>query len=308
MPKKKKETGRGFELIVKAIYEALLQQESVKNLDIRHDVKIQGTSTIHQIDVYWKFDAAQIVYETIVQVKKEKRRASQGEILQFAGVLDDLPGPPRGIFITRAGFQKGAIKVALSKGIILLQLTEFIERPQFTMTLDSFALAELLLDSLKFRVTVFKPNLRNLMLVADRDWVTKNAPALLECPPAPAKIKSHEFQFRTETGEDRGTLASRVIEFIKDFQTGGDLLIEFAEPIFVSTKSFLDQSIDLEWLKVDRISLTVDVTKEVTETGLSSQKLTTYLLTNVLNSTKRFVLVGGDSNSPQATVSLNKLQ
>jgi len=38
----RKETGRDYELIVKSIYEALLKQDNVKNLDIRHNATIKG--------------------------------------------------------------------------------------------------------------------------------------------------------------------------------------------------------------------------------------------------------------------------
>ena len=41
----------------------------------------------------------------------------QGEVIQFKGVLDDLPNQPRGIFVTRTGFQSGAIEFAKKEGI-----------------------------------------------------------------------------------------------------------------------------------------------------------------------------------------------
>lgn len=102
----RKETGIDYELIVKAIYEALLKQDNVNNLDIRHNTIIKGKGTSHQIDVYWKFRAGGVDYETIVQVKKEKNRVSQGDILLFSGVVNDIPGKPKGIFIARSGFSR----------------------------------------------------------------------------------------------------------------------------------------------------------------------------------------------------------
>jgi len=88
---------------------------------------LRGNSTSHQIDVYWKFRAGDLDYETIVQVKKEKSRANQGDTILLSGVVNDIPGKPKGLFITRSGFQKGALNCARSAGITLLQLSDVVK-------------------------------------------------------------------------------------------------------------------------------------------------------------------------------------
>jgi hypothetical protein len=46
-----------------------LAQDGVTNIDVQHDVELQGKSALHQIDVYWEFEQGGIRYRTIVQCK-----------------------------------------------------------------------------------------------------------------------------------------------------------------------------------------------------------------------------------------------
>jgi hypothetical protein len=63
------------ELVTKAVFEALLRLHDLKNLQVRHNVRrFKGSSTSHQIDVVWKFEAGGLDYLTIVEVKKESEQ------------------------------------------------------------------------------------------------------------------------------------------------------------------------------------------------------------------------------------------
>ena len=114
------------ELVTKAIFEALLRLDEVKNLDIRHNVNVNGRGTKHQIDVSLKFQAGGIDHFVIVQVKKKKRRAEQGDLIQFQGVLADVPGQPRGIFVSESGYQSGAQQFADAAGIDTYDIREML--------------------------------------------------------------------------------------------------------------------------------------------------------------------------------------
>ena len=48
----------------------------------------------------------------------------QETVLAFRSTLDDIPGQPRGIMISRSGFQEGACKVAAHHGINIYELRE----------------------------------------------------------------------------------------------------------------------------------------------------------------------------------------
>jgi hypothetical protein len=117
-------TGLPYEALTQAIFQTIHKQEAVQNIRVEHNVTLQGKLTTHQIDVYWKFAAGGVTYETIVQAKDWNKPASKGELLHFKAVLDDLPGQPRGIFVTRKGYQRVAKEVAKANGIVLFELDE----------------------------------------------------------------------------------------------------------------------------------------------------------------------------------------
>lgn len=99
------------ELVTKAIFERLLTLDNIQNLTIKHDVCIRGLTACHQIDVYWEFRAGGIDHKVIVEVRKKGRRTQQSELFAFSTVLSDIPGQPRGIFVSQNGYQ--SIRVAL---------------------------------------------------------------------------------------------------------------------------------------------------------------------------------------------------
>ncbi|UUZ84040.1 restriction endonuclease [Paenibacillus sp. P26] len=121
---KKKNTGIPYETLAQKVFSEILNQESVRNIQVQHNVVLEGRTTSHQIDVYWEFEVGGIKYTTIVQAKDWTSDVPQGEMLKFKAIIDDLPNQPRGIFITKKGYQSGAIDVAKANGIILYQLRE----------------------------------------------------------------------------------------------------------------------------------------------------------------------------------------
>lgn len=119
-----KNTGIPYELLTKRIFQDILDQSQVKTIKVEHNITLQGKTTTHQIDVYWKFELNGIAYETVVQSKDWNQAVTQGALLQFKAVLDDLPGSPVGIFVTRTGYQSGARDYATAHGIKLYELRE----------------------------------------------------------------------------------------------------------------------------------------------------------------------------------------
>ena len=119
-----KNTGIPYELLTKRIFQDILDQSDVKTIEVKHNVTLQGKAAKHQIDVYWKFELNGFEYETVVQAKDWNQPVSQGALLQFKGVLDDLRGSPVGVFVTRTGYQSGARDYANVHGIKLFELRE----------------------------------------------------------------------------------------------------------------------------------------------------------------------------------------
>jgi hypothetical protein len=167
-PKKKK--WREYELIVKAIYDALMREHQLAQWEVRHNVKVQGTVGKHQIDVYCTFRIAEQVQQIVIQVKREKKPAEQADLLAFKGVLDDIPGQPRGIFVTHAGYQAGALNYAKRWDITLARLMEVERSPPIQMPLLSVMPVHIRFDTLLTRYTMRTAVLSDVHLLCDRDW------------------------------------------------------------------------------------------------------------------------------------------
>lgn len=111
---------RDYEILTKNIHQALLKAEGYDTIEIQHDVKIAGRSSQkHQIDVYWKFSIAGVVYQTAIECKRYKKPIEVGAVRNFFGALEDI-GNINGIMVTTEAYQSGAETYAASKGIRLL--------------------------------------------------------------------------------------------------------------------------------------------------------------------------------------------
>ncbi len=120
-----KNTGIPYEILTQQIFQALHDQDRVKNIKVQHNVELQGKTLKHQIDVYWEYELGGVVYRAVVQAKDWATQAvTQNQLLAFKAILEDLPGQPRGIFVTRTGYQSGAKDFAKANGIVLYELRE----------------------------------------------------------------------------------------------------------------------------------------------------------------------------------------
>jgi Restriction endonuclease len=117
-------TSLPYEALVQRIFQNIVD-DTDRTVIVRHNVTLQGITLRHQIDVYWEFEHAGILHRTVVQVKDWNKPLHQGELLKFKGVLEDLPGQPRGIVVTRKGYQSGAAEFARVHDISLFELDEW---------------------------------------------------------------------------------------------------------------------------------------------------------------------------------------
>src|SRR6185369_2185274 len=104
------------------IFDEIHLRSDLKTIEVQHNVILQGLKGKHQIDLFWCFEQGGVSYTAIVQVKNWQTPVKQGELLKFSAVLRDLPNQPRGIFVTRSGYQKGAKQIADAEGILLYEL------------------------------------------------------------------------------------------------------------------------------------------------------------------------------------------
>ena len=133
------ETGRSYEILTQVIFQSILGQKEFPNLVVKRNVTLRGRTGSHQIDIYWRFEVGGVPFEVIVQAKDWQRRVDQLHLLAFRQILDDLPGQPRGIFVTRSGYQKGAREFALAHGILIYELREAMESSPLCLTVGGWA-------------------------------------------------------------------------------------------------------------------------------------------------------------------------
>jgi len=111
-----------YEMLVQDIYQTIANENTPNTIKVQHNVKIEGKSEQkHQIDVYYEFDFMGETHKVIIECKNYSMPVSIGAISDFQGRLMDIGGA-KGIFVSKNGFQKGAIKYAAQYDIVLKEL------------------------------------------------------------------------------------------------------------------------------------------------------------------------------------------
>jgi hypothetical protein len=82
----------------------------------------------------------------------------QEHVLAFKAILDDIPGQPRGVIVSRSGFQRGAWKVALASGIQLFQLGP-MPRPSIKVIYPGWMTVGVNQQTMQIEGTVYNPRL-----------------------------------------------------------------------------------------------------------------------------------------------------
>jgi len=60
---------KDYELLVRELYQQMLDQDQASNVVVQHDDQKQGRVTSHQIDVYWEFCRGGVTHRVVVQAK-----------------------------------------------------------------------------------------------------------------------------------------------------------------------------------------------------------------------------------------------
>jgi hypothetical protein len=169
-------TGAPYEVITRLIFQQILNQDSMRTVKVEHNVTLAGKTLRHQIDVFWAFEFGGIQYETVVQAKDWNKAVDQGELLKFQAVLDDLAGQPRGIFVTRTGYQRGAEEFARANGIVLYELADLRDAPRsppMVLTDVSYAYVRIVAVYPSYavsEVSISDPKFSNIVLHGDKAW------------------------------------------------------------------------------------------------------------------------------------------
>jgi len=137
MKRPPKNTGIPYEMALQRIFQEIHDRETGRTIKVEQNVLVEGRSARHQIDLVWMVTIAGIDYLTIVQARDWNQKIKQEAVSAFNDILRDIPGQPRGIIVTRTGFQRGAKQIADYHGIKLFKLQQGI--PATVMTDISYA-------------------------------------------------------------------------------------------------------------------------------------------------------------------------
>ena len=226
-----KNTGIPYEVLTQQIFQSLHDQDEVNNIEVKQNVTLQGKTISHQIDVYWEFERGGIVYRAVVQAKDLGRPVIQSQLLAFKAILDDLPSQPRGVFVTRSGYQKGARVYAEAHGIALYELREPTDKDMEGKVM-----------TIRYRLSIFVPTSTDIEPIFDQDWIVaecrRRGFGLDEHTEISISGREDQVSLLNERDENVGTFRTVIAgmfpeDFVELPRTRKEHL--FAEPTFLMT-------------------------------------------------------------------------
>lgn len=110
-----------FEIFCMEFLRAYAEKEKLSEFNITHNVKIEATDGIYQIDIYAEFVAMNCKFKVLAECKKYNKSISRDKVEILYSRLQSM-GMNKGILISTSGFQSGAIQFAKSHGITLIQV------------------------------------------------------------------------------------------------------------------------------------------------------------------------------------------
>jgi len=114
-------TPRNFEIFCMETLKSYAEQEQLQNFRIAHDQKVETDDGTYQIDVLVEYTALGVKNTVIVECKKQTRNVEREIVAALDRKLQSL-GAQKGILISTAGFQSGAVRFAKKHGIALWQV------------------------------------------------------------------------------------------------------------------------------------------------------------------------------------------
>ena len=262
-----KNTGKEYEQVVQKVFQSILDQKFVKNITVQHDVTLQGKSTTHQIDVYWEFSDGISTYATIVQAKDYSSNVSQDKLLTFKGVIDDLPNHPKGIFVTKTGYQRGAKAYAEANGILLYELRQPTDKDW-----------EGYIRDISIKLTMFSPNVSDLKIWIDYKWLNENYKNI----PKRIQMSGNDDEVFLFNGnkEKVASIYELKNSLIKKY--GQENSSQYVEEIF-DKPTFINYAKDgIDWLKINKISFNLSFRTYQDTIEINGDDIVKFILKDVL--------------------------
>lgn len=114
-------TPTNFEIFCMKTLEAYAKRECLPNFTIKHNQKVKTYDGTYQIDVLAEYTALGTHNTVLIECKKQARSVERDEVSSLYDKVKSL-GAQKGILISTAGFQSGAVQYAKIHGIALWQI------------------------------------------------------------------------------------------------------------------------------------------------------------------------------------------
>jgi hypothetical protein len=264
-------TGIPYEKLTQHIFNQIVNQNLVPTIKVEHDVLLQGkSSATHQIDVYWELKIGGIKHSVVVQAKDWRtQRVNQGELFKFKCVLDDLPDQPRGVFVTRTGYQSGARKFAEHHRIYLYELRELTDADW-----------EGAIKIINYTLIMFVPHYDGVTLIQDIEWINKERERLQMLEGAAEIEIPNDVTFYDENDQEIGTVQS-VVASLAPLESQEMIPTKkthtFDKPAFIRT-----DIPKFPKVKINAVETTVSVSKSVEDFSIDIGDFVGFVLKNVI--------------------------
>jgi hypothetical protein len=170
----------------------------------------------------------------VVQAKDWSKPVTKGALVEFLGILRDLPGQPRGIFVSREGYQKGAKLWAAANGILLYTLTWSRIAAPTTVIVGGYVKMQLVLTVTKHNRAlkiipraVFNPRYSDVVVHAKDDFADEfkrrvgcDLPRDFE---GMTGVPAREIVLCDEHGATKYSLQDIYLKFAKEMREAGEL-------------------------------------------------------------------------------------
>lgn len=117
-----KNTGYPFEILAKDYFERKLHGEFGHHVEVHHRKKYNSGDSQYEIDLSYEFSLADLNFLVLIECKDWLSQVTRDQVINLHSKVQEL-NAHKGIAVSSAGFQEGAIQYALKKGIGLLKLS-----------------------------------------------------------------------------------------------------------------------------------------------------------------------------------------
>ncbi len=258
-----------YEFLVQDIFQTLANDNDSNTIKVKHDVKMVGRSgQKHQIDVYYEFSFMGEIHKVVIECKNYSNPVSIGKLRDFYGVLSDI-GDVKGIFISKNGFQKGAIDFARFYNITLKEL-RYPKASDWTGRIREIVL----------NIQFHSKKITNREFVCDLDWY-KN-----KYGDQKISIELSALTSDVLIKDEKGEVNTNLFELEKQLE----LLSKKAETGITQEFAFKESFVYIPGqkpLKINAIRYTYDIIISNEEVKIEGNTISKAIMIDVLNGERR---------------------